>query len=530
MHLCLYVDEILREIFGYITSQRRLYALSMTCRAFRDPATQLLWETLPNPMPIIRQLSCAGIIDPFLRQEWHDTELTDADWETVRRLSCRVRRLADSVASDTWLVGHGAISRPPGQGILYLSNARNPEVMFSNLRTLSLHIGLITHHLHTIPHKSIHDLIVGFLELVMKPHLTALQLIYCDPPEIHDKLLHILSSCQRIRNLALSGQRFDPRALCEVIPKLHELEVVRSEIRSWEVLRCLSHLPTLRCLIILSMNFKESFLTDQGKLPFPQLQVLHISVNGRVYLSEVLLCSILDNLTSLTITIGYQRYQLAEWLLQLLTLIPSQCPRLEYLCIVTSGSSTVFTKQTDMSALAPCLALCNLRVLVLAPCLRFVLTDEDVVQMAQSWPHLQHLHLATDWEQESPPVLTLHGISALAWHCPKLECISLLFDACMDKSPKDSILRQTAIRNECVRHMNVGMSPISSIHVVARILSCLFPRLEVIGVVSNASYTDVWRRVAAEHQNAPLIKSLKEYHCSDNSRRHKEQHREEWMY
>jgi len=58
MHRCLEIDEVLRHIFAYINNHATLYALSRTCRTLSGPATDLIWETLTDLLPILIQLPC----------------------------------------------------------------------------------------------------------------------------------------------------------------------------------------------------------------------------------------------------------------------------------------------------------------------------------------------------------------------------------------------------------------------------------------------------------------------------------------
>lgn len=61
MHPCLTIDEILREIFCRAEERRTLCAIAQTCRTFNGPATDLIWETLPNLTPVLRLLSSVRV-------------------------------------------------------------------------------------------------------------------------------------------------------------------------------------------------------------------------------------------------------------------------------------------------------------------------------------------------------------------------------------------------------------------------------------------------------------------------------------
>lgn len=73
MHRMLYVEEILREIFSNLlfrslmlfshSPRRDALALATTCRAFKEPALDILWEELPSLAPLVRCLPGASSMD-----------------------------------------------------------------------------------------------------------------------------------------------------------------------------------------------------------------------------------------------------------------------------------------------------------------------------------------------------------------------------------------------------------------------------------------------------------------------------------
>ena len=67
----LYVEEILNEIFSQLRFQSlgdrlprwEVAALARTCRAFKEPALDILWEVLPDLTPLVRCLPEASSVD-----------------------------------------------------------------------------------------------------------------------------------------------------------------------------------------------------------------------------------------------------------------------------------------------------------------------------------------------------------------------------------------------------------------------------------------------------------------------------------
>ena len=70
MHHMLQIEEILLNIFGHCRLPRResatsdLPALARTCRTFKEPALNVLWESLDDPSPLAQCL-------PESSHSWH---------------------------------------------------------------------------------------------------------------------------------------------------------------------------------------------------------------------------------------------------------------------------------------------------------------------------------------------------------------------------------------------------------------------------------------------------------------------------
>ncbi|KAF8556107.1 hypothetical protein OG21DRAFT_1409720 [Imleria badia] len=75
MHHALQIQEILLNIFGHFRRsgwQRPtdLPALARTCRAFKEPALDVLWEKLVNPSPIAKCLPEASHYSEARHVRW----------------------------------------------------------------------------------------------------------------------------------------------------------------------------------------------------------------------------------------------------------------------------------------------------------------------------------------------------------------------------------------------------------------------------------------------------------------------------
>ncbi|KAF8441546.1 hypothetical protein L210DRAFT_3644823 [Boletus edulis BED1] len=108
MHHTLEIPEILLDIFGRCrypgtgaeTASSDLPALARTCRAFKEPALDLLWKNLPDPSPIVRCLPEASHcrqISPEKKNKRYSfcRILTQTEWDILRSYTCRIQSLAE---------------------------------------------------------------------------------------------------------------------------------------------------------------------------------------------------------------------------------------------------------------------------------------------------------------------------------------------------------------------------------------------------------------------------------------------------
>ncbi|KAI6094277.1 hypothetical protein F5141DRAFT_1016692, partial [Pisolithus sp. B1] len=150
----------------------------------------------------------------------------------------------------------------------------------------------------------------------------------------------------------------------------------------------------------------------------------------------------------------------------------------------------------------PYVSLRNLKVLdITLPSRSYSpqLTDDDLTQMAQSWPLLKELHLRTytcGWAL--PTGLSLGGIVALIQHCPDIEGISLVFNA-MEIPETVYHPDGNLVQNTRIRSLQVGNSPISSPENVATYLRLLMPGLLTVSTCNTMDSTHKmhWKAVSA---------------------------------
>jgi hypothetical protein len=66
MHRALLIDELLRHIFNYIESDdgsETLRGLGRTCKAWTDPALDLVWMRLASVVPLLQVIPGVRLVD-----------------------------------------------------------------------------------------------------------------------------------------------------------------------------------------------------------------------------------------------------------------------------------------------------------------------------------------------------------------------------------------------------------------------------------------------------------------------------------
>ncbi|KAJ7135714.1 hypothetical protein C8R44DRAFT_534588, partial [Mycena epipterygia] len=128
----------------------------------------------------------------------------------------------------------------------------------------------------------------------------------------------------------------------------------------------------------------------------------------------------------------------------------------------------------------PLLSFSNLVSLSLSHPVGFNLDDAVVRDMARAWPRIELLWLP---HGRSPhrisPRVTLEGVYAFAIHCPRLQALTMTFDATV--VPKAKIEGRNRVSQHSLGLLDVAYSPVSKPRPVATFLSAIFPHLKTIG-------------------------------------------------
>ncbi|KAI6140666.1 hypothetical protein BKA82DRAFT_4449771 [Pisolithus tinctorius] len=503
MHSCLCVDEILRLVFRCTEGRQTLCALARTCRAFNVPATDLIWETLEAVEPILQNLSSAKIMTDTCNNRQYLTlgALSDNDWNTVRRLSSRVRRFHtffNAVPLD-----HGYVMGVP-EWFRFLASPQHASYLFPNFRALSLEVSTSL-DMGRIDATEFKPFLV-FCSLLVGWHLSALR---SDIPRIYSYLgiSSIPGLYPNVRMLSIERSCSDQTGVEKIpggdvfpcssaVSELPRLEIVRCYVNTWELLGSLAQLNALRQLWMYLPNGLGLMPESPTNNLFPQLRTL---------VTEITLS-----------TVSGDDFNISRTLTEVSSLILSRCKHLEFLWILSAvpADGGDFNDDDDNDdEIVPAWprpmlelyqAFPHLRVIALMAPRNLTLADSDLEDMVKSWPHLEVFHLFPYLGRVCPTVrLTLRGVSTLLYHCRKLKHFTLPFDATHVPVPKD-LGNRLSVPNTAVRYMGVHGSPVSESSNVAAYISTIMPNLEIVGV---GHYEPGWHWICNQHQRKPVLRT-----------------------
>ncbi|KAI6041624.1 hypothetical protein EDC04DRAFT_1223582 [Pisolithus marmoratus] len=494
MHPCLCVDEILRLVFRCIEDRSTLCALARTCRAFHNPATDLIWETLTAMEPILQHLSPARLVPKATGSYIKlSHSLSDDDWNIVRRLSSCVRRF--HIVLEQHVPLHGAITNAVPQWFCFLTSPPDPSFLFPNLRSLSYRVDRYLDKRGTENiHAETSEAVILFFHLLLGPHLSALRFEMPGTFYSHLDISSIPVLCPNIhtlniggRNLNWGGFQIPDEALYQfsrVVSELSHLETVRSYETSWELLSSLAQAKRLRRLLLLLPNR----LGPGPDLPshniFLQLRTLYIRADSHTSCTDLFRWTSFNEVNEIYVecSLPVNSVHSLQALVDMSSLISLQCKHLEFLWIFSLYHDFDTPTAWPRPMLEPYQSFYQLRVVALQTSFSLALADNDFEDMVKAWPHLEVFHLFHDGIMSPPVHLTLRGVTALLHHCPKLKHFTLMFDATHVPERVTPLSRSTVVRNTAVKYMGVYTSPVSESSDVAAYLSILMPYLRVIGV------------------------------------------------
>ncbi|KIJ62024.1 hypothetical protein HYDPIDRAFT_30843 [Hydnomerulius pinastri MD-312] len=479
MHRALLLPELLRYLFSYFEeldrdnwpmvptpSRKALAALARTCRAFQDPALDVLWAELNEPNPLVKCMP-SKLWPSIYRGEHRDLPFTEEEWSIFQKYAPRVHSLVFQ------------LSVPLYRNILAVwSSAPVTQPLFPNLQ----HLG----YEHFIPED------FALVPLVMGPSLTSLD-IEVHPLGFPDLglLASALQSCSYIRSFGLYGYRGDDQqvvAVSDILSGLTLLKKLRCDQLTDAALLKIFDMSSLRDIRIEISPHQSRLFTAQrefGRHTYPLSARLLSHRAYSMFLSPKRLrkdnCPIFSSATALL----------------------RDHSTLSSLRLHVKGDRDVRHRATiPLTTLTSLQRFVNLRELDIQVGYAYEFTDTNIKELVTAWPELETLYINKGIGWHSPSSITLSGLFAVTSTCSKLRNLCLCIDAVMLDALPDRILPQSQVLENLFLEDSTLQQPAA----VALLLASAFPALKqviawdsetLLQTAGRENYQKLWQTVSA---------------------------------
>ncbi|KAF8126759.1 hypothetical protein EV363DRAFT_1401570 [Boletus edulis] len=411
MHHALEIQEIIFYIFGHCDqpsgSASDLAALARTCRTFKDPALDILWEELPDLSSLagcLPEVSFSGEVCSFHRS------LTQIEWDILRSYARRVRRL-------------DALDGLSRKSLRRYWKPLTTEPLFPNLRHLWFDYTHRATLLFLIPLPSLISL---YIEVNKVPRLfeDSIQSFARTFPNLNELII------QEGPGVEINMNHIDPTFIC----KWKNLHIVLCPRISLDLITLvqLSRMPELTWLdFTLHRTLPDEVSTSS--LIFSKLRQLTLNSECLDPISHLLSRIQLPVVAHLVASIRFcpSRQDLSSFLA----------------CVQTSGighsAQEVALDQDYISDrsyvpedrptfgfrdLQPYMTFTNIRHINFNVACQVDLTDGELLTLASAWPRLDVLDINRGWGWNTQGGITPNGLLQLLQTCPSLHWIALVID------------------------------------------------------------------------------------------------------
>ncbi|KAJ7616043.1 hypothetical protein FB45DRAFT_841681 [Roridomyces roridus] len=513
MHRALAIPEIVRIIL-HCADHAILPPLARTCRAFCDPALDLLWEDKDGLRHLLRCMP-DGLWEP-VAQDDDDEDISDeqlyltrpvvpADWDRFLFYSRRVKTFTFDVDSEIAYCSSSV-------DILRISFPG--PVLFPNLRTLlwlSGSCGTIRH-----------------IRLFLAPHLRKLVLDSLDSVADLSVLPTLVTQCPGLAEVDIAMPdrllRFLGNLYTSVV-SLHRLVTLSIPSIDDSVLEHLSRMPTLTSLTLKRQNALSAPRTSSGESVFPTLRSLTITTRVADVLPTIVPLLTEAPLESLNIQLAACRgtATFVAWCKALASDCACGHNSLRHLYLREVAPTGVRISLPAVSPVVqgvhirPLYSFKELKSVWLYPPRGFDLDDSAMDELARAWPRLALLDLGGDRASSSgsPSHITLSALLSFAQHCPRLSSLPLNTSS---QAPTPALNHGTRrIQQGRLHTLGVQSCPCSDVYWVAKFLSSVFPALRAVRTDLDGRFLEGHLALGVRRQNwkdvqklLPLLRSVRE--------------------
>ncbi|KAI6132328.1 hypothetical protein EDD16DRAFT_1533010 [Pisolithus croceorrhizus] len=488
MHPCLLVTEILLHIIGFLETSAEYQStchkgdvarLARTCRAFIEPALDVLWRTQCALGPLVKCLP--GRL--WTRDACGDINLigkpTSNDWLSLRRYSFRIRVFEPSWPSHV---------RLPGVGDNTLSAIFSPGVfhaLFPSLHTLNLEF-------------LANKIAPSLLHHVLSPRLLQLRFRlprHLEPDDLHELLESITDRAPSLRVLKID-------AYAHVLSFFLHLELGFGRIPHLRTLcfpstLCVSpssllqprQMQYLRVLSLTLTTDPVPALRHSSQAVFPALQYMKITAHTLYQCSELLRITTSSQLEEVSMFYSSQASEaVVHTFLQEVEKAHGRSGGLHTLVLqhlFTTSGPTLKPFVYSPSTLKPLLACHCFRVLDIRDIGDLAIDDAFIANAALAWPRLEELRLrGLPWIDSHHT--TVASLRELIRGCSRLARLSMAIDA--RALPE----KNSAWRSSPLEELNISDSQMEDPEAVERYLRAALPDLKRLIALDNLQ---CWRAV-----------------------------------
>ncbi|KAJ7148315.1 hypothetical protein C8R46DRAFT_1199182 [Mycena filopes] len=467
MERTLRIPEILCAVFEYFdpsdfasgkTSAKTLAALARTCKAFQDPALDVLWTFQVDLVPALRLFP----EDLWDRRSQGNSNvlkfvalrrpLNPADWKAPLAYWPRIKTFRISgfdLSTVSLEVCESLRCRCPNR------------VLFPNVREVSWEAGWYN-RLSTTP----------ILSLLLSGRLRRLRIGGAESPPLFSLIYSLGSGAPDLTYLDLRGHYTDILPSVEtLLLKLQRLESFLLSVASATIFRWIAAVEVSRRRQSAPLRLSFVALTLWSTTPGLATTLLTAIQHRALTTINLLLSG------------GMGDDETADRLYTALAAERTHSA-LHTLRIELSGQAAEPITADTLRILFP---FTHLRHLELRALKGFDLTDALVAELARTWTRVEELSLGTLSLEYAYPRVTLAGVHTLARHCPRLRTLELLIDAtAVPELDQDDVWAA----QERLTMLRVDASPITAPADVATFLAQVFPGLQEV-----ESKDEGWKRV-----------------------------------